>query len=66
MRRGQVASNGDVRLVIGEGTKGTSSMTLSDGKGLGPDGATRLADLLLNAPPPLLSSLKLRYHVSLD
>ena len=56
----QVESDGDVRLVSGVGAKGTSYMTLSGGKGLGPDGAHRLAGLLRESPPPLLSSLRLR------
>ena len=52
---------GDVRVVSGVGDKGTSRMQLSGGKGLGPDGARRLAELLLEAPPPLLASLQLRH-----
>ena len=56
----QIGSDGNVRLVSGVGAKGTSNMTLSGGKGLGPDGAQRLAGLLFKAPPPLLSTLNLR------
>ena len=56
----QVYSDGDVRLVSGVGAKGTSYMTLSGGKGLGSDGAQRLAGLLQGAPPPLLCTLNLR------
>jgi hypothetical protein len=57
---GQVASGGDVCVVSGTGDKGTSRMTLSGGKPLGPDGAHRLADLLQMAPPALLASLDIR------
>ncbi len=46
-------------LVSGVGAKGTSMMALSGGRGLGPEGATRLAGLLGEAPP-LLASLNLR------
>ena len=63
-RAGQVRSNGDVEVVSGVGAKGTSRMTLSGGKGLGPDGAQRLADLLREDPPPLLASLELRHLTS--
>ncbi len=56
----QVSSNGDIRVVMGTGAKGTSYMTLSGGKGLSPDGAQRLADLLCEAPPLMLESLDLR------
>jgi len=56
----QVGLNGDVIVVSGAGAKGKSYMTLSGGKGLGPDGAQRLAELLQNAPPPLLAELDLR------
>jgi hypothetical protein len=52
--------DGAVRLVSGVGGKGTSYMELSGGKGLGPDGAQRLAELLREAAPPLLTSLTLR------
>ncbi len=44
----------------GVGDKGASHMKLSSGRGLGPEGATRLAGLLREAPPPLLASLDLR------
>ncbi len=57
----QVSGTGDVRLVSGVGGEGTSRMRLSGGKGLGDDGARRLAELLLEARPPLLSSLDLRH-----
>jgi hypothetical protein len=55
----QVYSNGDVLVVSGVGAKGTSYMKLSGGKGLGQDGAQRLADLLQKAPPPMLATLDL-------
>jgi hypothetical protein len=55
----QVSSGGVVELVSGVGAKGTSKMALSGGRGLGPEGATRLAGLLREAPP-LLDSLDLR------
>jgi len=51
---------GDVKLVSGVGAKGTSRMTLSGGKGLGPIGALRLAGLLREVPAPLLVGLDLR------
>ena len=51
---------GDVLLVSGMGAKGTSRLTLSGGKGLGPIGAKRLADLLRESPAPLLVELDLR------
>ena len=35
-------------------------MALSGGKGLGPSGAKRLADLLKESPPPMLTELCLR------
>ena len=50
-----------MKLVSGVGAKRTSTMALSGGKGLGPEGARRLADLLQQAPPPLLASLNLRH-----
>ena len=56
----QVDSDGDVRLVSGVGGKGTSYMTLSGRTGLGPNGALRLADLLRESPPQMLSTLCLR------
>jgi hypothetical protein len=54
------------RLVLesGRGACGTSRATLSGGN-LGPDGARRLADLLLKAPLPLLVSLDLRHVIKL-
>ncbi len=55
----QVSSVGDVELVCGVWFKGKSKMALSGGRGLGPEGATRLAGLLREAPP-LLASLILR------
>jgi hypothetical protein len=58
--RGQVTRNGDVRVRSGVGTEGTSWMTLSGGKGLGSDGAQRLADVLHKAPPPMLAVMDLR------
>jgi hypothetical protein len=60
-RVGQVSKDGDIRLVSGMGAKGTSRLTLSGGKGLGPIGAKRLADLLREAPAPLLVELDLRH-----
>ncbi len=63
---GQVSSSGDVQVVSGFGAKGTSYMTLSGGKGLGPYEAQQLADLLQKDPPSLLASLTLRrMHFSL-
>ena len=44
----------------GVGAKGTSHLDLSGGKGLGSIGAQRLADLLREAPPQLLTELDLR------
>ncbi len=58
--QGQVTSGGDMLMVSGVGAKGTSRMTLSGGKGLGPDGAQRLADLICEAPPPMLAEMDLR------
>jgi hypothetical protein len=55
-----VGSSGDVTIVSAMGAKGTSYMKLSSGKGVGPDGAHRLADLLRKAPQPLLVELVLR------
>ena len=56
-----------VAVVSGAGDKGTSALEIWCGKdeneqelGIGPDGAQRLADLLLEAPPELLTSLDLR------
>ena len=49
-----------MKLVSGVGAKGISSVALSGGRGLGPEGAARLADLLREAPPPLLASIDLR------
>jgi hypothetical protein len=58
---GQVTSEGDVRVVSGmAGAKGVSWMTLSGGKGLGSDGAARLADVLQKAPPHMLAEMDLR------
>ena len=53
-------SDGDVEVVSGAGSKGTSRMALSGGKGLGPEGAQRLAELLREAPPPMLEAMDLR------
>ncbi len=47
-------------LVSGMGAKGKSALALSGGWGLGPEGAQRLAGLVGEAPPPLLTSLDLR------
>jgi hypothetical protein len=55
-----VDPDGAVLVEIGSGD-GTSYMTLRGGKGLGPEGATRLADLLREARPPLLTALNLRH-----
>ena len=49
-----------MEVVSGAGAKGTSRMTLSGGKGLGPEGAQRLAELLRKAPPPMLEAMDLR------
>ena len=57
---GQVTPGGDVEVVSGVGGKGTSQMQLSGGKGLGPDGALRLADLLREVPSQMLESIDLR------
>ena len=59
-RAGQMISRGDVRVVSGVGDKGTSWMTISGGEGLGLDGAQRLAELLRQAPPPMLEAIDLR------
>ena len=53
-------SGGAVEVVSGAGAKGTSRMELSGGKGLGPEGARRLAGLLREAPPPMLKVMDLR------
>ena len=58
---GQVGSDGAVRVVSGAGGEGTSRMALSGGKGLGPDGAQRLADLLQTGPSHMLASMDLRH-----
>ena len=55
-----MSSRGAVEVVSGVGAKGTSKMALSGGRGLGPEGATRLAGLLREAPP-LLASLDIRH-----
>ena len=47
-------------VVSGAGAGGTSCVPLSGGAPLGPDGARRLAELVREAPPPLLTSLDLR------
>ncbi len=54
----QVSCDGRVELVIGVGSKEASHMELSGGRGLGPEGALRLAGLLHEAP--FLTSLGLR------
>jgi hypothetical protein len=59
----QVSSSGIVKLVSAVGDRGTSTMALSGGKGLGPEGAQRLAELLHVAQPLLLSSLYLRHYL---
>jgi hypothetical protein len=59
----QVSSDGRLALVSGLRPRGTSTMALSGGRGLGPEGARRLACLLREAPPPLLSSLNLRQRL---
>ncbi len=56
----QVDPNGDMVVDSGVGAKGSSRMALSGGKGLGPTGAKRLADLLNESPPPMLTELCLR------
>ncbi len=50
-----------MKLVSGVGDKGTSTMTLSGGKGLGPEGALQLAKLFNKDLPQLLTSLNLRH-----
>ncbi len=55
--QGQVAM---MILVSGTGAGGTSYVPLSGGAPLGPEGALRLAKLLCEARPPLLTSLDLR------
>ena len=49
-----------VQLVSGAGAAGTSYLPLCGGGPLGPDGARRLAGLLREARPPLLTRLDLR------
>ncbi len=56
----QVSSRGRVAAVSAAGAKGSSALDLSGGRGLGREGAQRLADLLREAPPPFLASLDLR------
>ena len=56
----QVSSEGRLEVVSGVGTKGTSYISLSGNSLLGLDGARRLAGLLREARPPLLTSLDLR------
>ena len=56
----QVSSSGRVAAVSGVGGKGTSALPLAGGRALGPDGARRLAEVLREAPTPLLASLDLR------
>ncbi len=52
-----------MQLVSGVGAKGISSVALSGGRGLGPEGAVRLAGLLGETHPPLLSTLNLRQTI---
>ena len=56
----QVSRDGVVKLVSGVGAKGTITMALSEGRGLGREGATRLAALMREAPPMLLTKLDIR------
>ncbi len=49
-----------VQLVGGAGAAGKSYLPLGGGAPLGPDGARRLAGLLCEARPPLLTRLDLR------
>ena len=51
-----------VQLVSGAGAAGTSYLPLGGGAPLGPDGARRLAGLLREARPPLLTRLDLRCY----
>ena len=56
----QVDSQGGVAVAVG-GEGAIRLPTLSGGKGLGPNGAQRLAELLREAPPPMLAALDLRH-----
>jgi hypothetical protein len=49
-----------MEVMSGEGGKGSSYMELSGGKGLGPDGALRLAELLRKAYQPMFAELEIR------
>ena len=49
-------------VVCGTGAGGTSCLPLTGGSPLGLEGARQLAELLRNAPPPLLTSLDLRWR----
>ena len=60
LRLGQVASTGTIKVVSGVGGKDNSFMTLGGGKGLGPDGARRLSDLLHEHPPPFFTLIDIR------
>ena len=60
---GQVSSDGEVRVVSGVGGKGTSKMGLGNGRGLGHEGATRLAETMREAPPMLLTKLDIRQYI---
>ena len=59
MGRGWWQVDSDGGVVVGIGAEGVSRMTLSGGKGLGRDGARRLADLLQQAPQLMLAELVL-------
>ncbi len=51
--------------VSGAWDAGTTALDLNGGRGLGREGAARLAELLLAAPPPRLASLDLRLRPAL-
>ena len=55
-----MSSDGEVRVVSGVGGKGTSKMGLGNGRGLGDEGATRLAETMREAPPVMLARLDIR------
>ncbi len=60
----QVTRDGAVVLVSGLRAEGTSEMALSKRRGLGPEGATRLAETMREAPPMMLAKLDIRQYRS--